>query len=441
MLTLFSRRRGKRDNQYRAQFEAEAAARRTASPSEEIYARSSAYHRAAPAGKMGSVPTKPLATQDDLALAYSPGVAGPCREIAAQPGAVYDLTNKRNTVAVISNGTAVLGLGNIGALAAKPVMEGKAALFKAFAGVDAVDICIDEADPQRLAEVICTLGPSFGGINLEDIKAPDCFLVEEICRARMDIPVFHDDQHGTATVILAALTNAMALSDRRLEDLQIVVSGAGAAAIATLDLLTALGLPKEQITLFDSQGVVTRSRRNLEPRRGVYAKGKRAPATLEAALRGADMFLGVSKAGALDPRWITGMADDPIIFALANPEPEIWPSHALQMAPDAIVATGRSDFPNQVNNVLCFPFLFRGALDAQATTISPGMQQAAAEAIASLVRTPPGAETKAAYPDERFVFGPNYILPKPFDQRLNTVVPEAVAAAARAEGLARRAAS
>lgn len=402
----------------------------------DIYEQSRIYHRAEPAGKMESATTKPLSTQLDLSLAYSPGVAGPCLDIKKDPSSAYELTNKSNTVAVISNGTAVLGLGNIGALAAKPVMEGKAALFKSFAGVDSIDICIDETDPERLAEIICTLGPSFGGINLEDIKAPDCFTVERICKERMDIPVFHDDQHGTATVIMAGLVNALELTGRSLRDIKMVVNGAGAAAIATLDLLTSQGLPKENIFLFDSSGAVTSNRKELEPRRAGYAQSGKAPKTLEKALVEADFFLGVSKAAVLHPKWISKMAPAPIIFALANPEPEVWPEHALDAAPDAIVATGRSDFPNQVNNVLCFPFLFRGALEARASEITPGMQRAAAEAIAELARSLPGQETLDAYPDDDCVFGQNYILPKPFDARLGQVVPKAVAEAARNEGVA-----
>lgn len=435
MLSLFGGK-NRRTTAYRARFAAEA--RNVEAAQKDVYDQSRDYHRVEPKGKMAAMTTKPLATQEDLSLAYSPGVAGPCRDIEADPAAAYEMTNKGNTVAVISNGTAVLGLGNIGALASKPVMEGKAALFKTFAGVDSVDLCVDENDPERLAEIVCTLGPSFGGINLEDIKAPDCFVVEGICRSRMDIPVFHDDQHGTATVILAGLLNALELTGRKLEDIRIVVSGAGAAAIATLDLLVASGASKSNITLFDSRGVVSATRKNLEPRRGVYAQGRSAPRSLGQALKGADFFLGVSKAGALDPAWVQFMAPSPIIFALANPEPEIWPAHALEVAPNAIVATGRSDFPNQVNNVLCFPFLFRGALDVQATQITRGMQIAAAIAIASLARSAPGPETVAAYPDDDFTFGQHYILPRPFDKRLGEVVPRAVADAARKEGVARR---
>jgi malate dehydrogenase (oxaloacetate-decarboxylating)(NADP+) len=435
MLTLFFSRNRDREPSYRPLFAAksdEVAARQ-----QDVYDASRAYHRRHPAGKMSTVTTKPLATQADLSLAYSPGVAAPCRDIEASPDAAFELTNKSNTVAVISNGTAVLGLGNIGALASKPVMEGKAALFKTFAGIDAVDICVDESDPRKLAEIVSALGPSFGGINLEDIKAPDCFVVEDFCRSRMDIPVFHDDQHGTATVIMAGLINALELTGRRLGDIRLVVSGAGAAAIATLDLLTNAGLSKENVTLIDSAGVVSTKRKDIEPRRAVYAQGRGAPKDMAAALKGADVFLGVSKAGMLNPAWIRSMAKAPIIFALANPEPEVWPEHAREAAPDAILATGRSDYPNQVNNVLCFPFLFRGALDCRATSITPGMQRAAADAIAKLARSAPGEETVAAYPDDDFVFGQTYILPKPFDRRLREVVPAAVIEAARAEGVAR----
>ncbi len=434
MLSLFSGQ-NRPSSAYRARFAAKAKA--VAAKVRDVYDQSRDYHRADPRGKMAAVTTKPLATQADLSLAYSPGVAGPCRDIAEDAAAAYRLTNKGNVVAVISNGTAVLGLGNIGALASKPVMEGKAALFKAFAGVDAVDICVDESDPQKLAEIVCALGPSFGGINLEDIKAPDCFLVEDICRSRMDIPVFHDDQHGTATVIMAGLLNALELTGRRLGNIKVVVSGAGAAAIATMDLLVASGVKKANITLFDSRGVVSKTRRNLEPRRAGYAQGRGAPKSLAQALKGADVFLGVSKAGALDPAWIKQMNNAPIIFALANPEPEVWPSDVLEAAPNAIVATGRSDFANQVNNVLCFPFLFRGALDVRASRITRGMQLAAAKAIAGLAKSKPGAETVSAYPNDDFVFGQNYILPKPFDARLAEMVPAAVASAAKKEGVAR----
>ncbi len=385
---------------------------------------------------MATATTKPLVTQDDLALAYSPGVAGPCLDIARERETIWSLTNKGNTIAVISNGTAVLGLGDLGAHAGKPVTEGKAALFKAFAGVDAVDICIDERDPSKLADIITALAPSFGGINLEDIKAPDCFLVEELCRTRMDIPVFHDDQHGTATVVLAGLINALELTGRNLESSRIVVSGAGAAAIATLDLLVASGTDKENILMFDSRGLVSRSRKKLEVRRGVYAAGPRAPNTLEAALVGADIFLGMSQAGLLNPEWIKSMAPTPIIFALSNPEPEVWPEHVLEAVPDAIIATGRSDYPNQVNNVLCFPFLFRGALDVRASKITRGMMRATAETIAELARTLPGEEVVEAYPKADFAFGPNHILPKPLDRRLAEVTPHAVAEAAKVDGVA-----
>ena len=434
MFSFFKGRKAQAPD-YSARYAAYADRKRQAE--RDIYDQSRDYHRAAPAGKMAAATTKALATQKDLSLAYSPGVAGPCLDIAERADAAYEMTNKGNMVAVISNGTAVLGLGNTGAIASKPVMEGKAALFRTFAGLDSVDLCVDEKDPEKLADIVCALAPSFGGVNLEDIKAPECFKVEEICRERMNIPVFHDDQHGTATVIMAGLINALELTGRTLESLRIVVSGAGAAAIATLDLLTAAGARKENIFLFDSRGLVTTARKGLEPRRMVYAQGRGAPKSLQEALQGADFFLGVSKAGVLNPAWVKTMAAAPIIFALANPEPEIWPSHASDAAPGAIVATGRSDFANQVNNVLCFPFLFRGALDVRASQITRGMQMAAAHAIAALARSEPGQETLDAYVGADFAFGPHNILPKPFDARLRTAVPQAVSEAARKDGVAR----
>ncbi len=390
-----------------------------------------ALHRAAPAGKVGTQLTKPLETRRDLALAYSPGVAAASREIAREPAEANALTARGNTVAVISNGTAVLGLGDIGPLAAKPVMEGKAALFKRFADIDAVDIEIAERDPEKLAEIIIALEPSFGGINLEDIKAPDCFLVEELCRKRMNIPVFHDDQHGTAVCVLAALENACALTGRVLSDVRLACSGAGAAALATLDLLFASGLKRENVLVVDREGVIHSRRRGLSPRKQAVAVETRAR-SLKDAVAGADVFLGLSGPGLLHPDWVKTMAAKPIIFALANPDPEIWPPHAHAAAPDAIIATGRSDFPNQVNNVLCFPYIFRGALDAGAATFTQEMMIAAAGEIAAIARETPTDEVRAKYPGEALDFGPEALMPQVFDFRLFDRVPKAVAAASTA---------
>ncbi len=390
-----------------------------------------AYHRRAPAGKMSTQPTKELETQLDLSLAYSPGVAAPCRAIAADPDAAGSYTNRNNLVAVVTNGTAVLGLGNIGPLAAKPVMEGKAALFHRFAGVHAVDIGISEPDPHKLAEIIIALEPSFGGINLEDIKAPDCFVVEEICRREMNVPVFHDDQHGTAVCVVAALENALIVSGRKMKDIKLVCSGAGAAALATLELLFISGLPRQNVIVFDSAGVIYKGRkRGMTPQKEAVATKSRVR-TMEQALKGADVFLGLSSAGVLHPAWIKQMARTPIVLALANPDPEVWPDHARGAVPDVIIGTGRSDFPNQVNNVLCFPYLFRGALDAGAKHVTSEMLVAAADAIADIARLPPTEEVEALYPDEDLTFGPESLLPKPFDRRLFEHVPPAVAAAVR----------
>ncbi|MEM1103867.1 MAG: malic enzyme-like NAD(P)-binding protein [Pseudomonadota bacterium] len=388
------------------------------------------YHRRTPPGKLSIRPTKELEGQRDLSLAYSPGVAAACRAIAADPAEAASLTARANTVAVISNGTAVLGLGDIGPLAAKPVMEGKAVLFHRFAGVNAFDLEVNETDPEKLAEIIIALEPSVGGVNLEDIRAPDCFQVEEICKARMNVPVFHDDQHGTAACILAALTNALELTGRTLKDIRLVCSGAGAAALATLDLLFSAGLPRDAVIVIDRQGVIHQGRKaGMNPRKEAVAARTRAR-TLEQALKGADVFLGVSQGGVLDPEWVKTMAPAPIILALANPDPEIWPEDAKAAAPDAIVATGRSDFPNQVNNVLCFPYVFRGALDAGAKEISQAMLIAAADAIAEVGRMPPSEALKRTYPNADLTFGPDSLMPRPFDDRLLKTVSEAVARAA-----------
>ena len=395
------------------------------------------YHAHPRPGKLEIRPTKPMATARDLSRAYSPGVAEACLEIAADPALATRYTAKRNLVAVISNGTAVLGLGNIGAQAAKPVMEGKAVLFKKFAGIDCFDIEVDEPDPEALADLVCRLEPTFGAINLEDIKAPDCFTVERICRDRMGIPVFHDDQHGTAIVVAAAVQNALRLAGKRAQDIRIVGLGAGAAGVACLTMLHKMGVPLDNITVFDRSGVLHAGRTGLAPEQMIFAT---APAglTLEQALKGADMFLGLSGPGALPAESVREMAETPIIFALANPTPEIMPDAARGAAPGAMIATGRSDFPNQVNNVLCFPFIFRGALDAEATEINDAMKLACVDAIAALARQTTSAEVGVAYEGERLTFGPDYLIPKPFDPRLLPTVAVAVARAAMESGAARR---
>lgn len=396
------------------------------------------FHEFPRPGKLEIRPTKALANQRDLARAYSPGVAEACLAIKEDVQNVARFTARANLVAVISNGTAVLGLGDIGALASKPVMEGKAVLFKKFANIDCFDIEIDERDPERLAETICSLAPSFGAINLEDIKAPDCFIVEKICRERMDIPVFHDDQHGTAITVSAAAINAIALVGKKIEDIKIVSVGGGAAGIACLNMLIKLGAKRENIYLFDREGLIYHDRpSNMTPQKAAYANGNKALEMGE-IIKGADFFLGLSGPGVLSEQMVSAMADKPIIFALANPTPEIMPEEARKAAPEAIIATGRSDYPNQVNNVLCFPFLFRGALDVGATTINDEMQLAAVHAIAGLAREPSSAEAAAAYAGENLSFGPEYLIPKPFDPRLLLNVASAVARAAIASGVAER---
>jgi malate dehydrogenase (oxaloacetate-decarboxylating)(NADP+) len=395
------------------------------------------YHRLPRPGKLSVEPTKRLATQRDLALAYSPGVAAACEAITANPDAALDYTNRGNLVAVITNGTAVLGLGAIGALAGKPVMEGKAVLFKKFAGIDVFDIEVDATDPDRFCDVVAALEPTFGAINLEDIKAPECFEIEARLRARMRIPVFHDDQHGTAITVAAAVRNGLLLQGKRLEDVSLVTSGAGAAALASVELLVAMGLRRERVTLTDIHGVVRADRPNMLPNMAAFARETSAR-TLPEVLPGADVFLGLSAPRVLAPEWLALFAEKPLILALANPEPEIDPEIVKRLRPDAIVATGRSDYPNQVNNVLCFPFLFRGALDVGATAIDRTMELAAAEAIAGLARKEASEVVAAAYGGAAPVFGPEYILPKPFDPRLILEVAPAVARAAMAAGLARR---
>jgi len=395
------------------------------------------YHRLPRPGKLAIEPTKRMATQRDLALAYSPGVAAACMEIAANPDTAMDYTARGNLVAVISNGTAVLGLGNIGALAGKPVMEGKAVLFKKFAGIDVFDIEVDETDPDKFCEVVAALEPTFGAINLEDIKAPECFYIEEKLRGRMGIPVFHDDQHGTAITVAAAVRNGLVLQGKRLEDVKLVTSGAGAAALACVDLLIAMGLKRENVWLTDVKGVVYAGREGLDERLSSYAKATDARA-LPDVLDGADIFMGLSAPRVLKAEWLHKLGPKPIILALANPEPEILPELVHAARPDAIVATGRSDYPNQVNNVLCFPFIFRGALDVGAVTINEAMKLAAVEAIAELARAEASEVVAAAYGGAAPVFGRDYIIPKPFDPRLILQIAPAVARAAIASGVARR---
>ena len=395
------------------------------------------YHRLPRPGKLQIEPTKRMATQRDLALAYSPGVAAACLEIAANPATAFDYTARGNLVGVISNGTAVLGLGNIGPLAGKPVMEGKAVLFKKFAGIDVFDIEVNEPDPDRFVEVVAALEPTFGAINLEDIKAPECFEIEEKLRARMAIPVFHDDQHGTAITVAAAVRNGLLLQGKRLEDVRLVTSGAGAAAMACVDLLVAMGLRRQNVTLTDVKGVVHAGRNDLTDRMRGYSHTTPAR-TLDEVLQGADVFLGLSAPRVLKPEWLGRFAPRPLILALANPEPEILPESVRAARPDAIVATGRSDYPNQVNNVLCFPFIFRGALDVGAVTINEAMKLAAVEALAELARIEADEVVAAAYGGAAPVFGPDYIIPKPFDPRLILQIAPAVARAAMDTGVARR---
>jgi len=396
------------------------------------------YHRLPRPGKLAIEATKRMATQRDLALAYSPGVAAACEAIVADPDAARDLTARGNLVAVISNGTAVLGLGNIGALAGKPVMEGKAVLFKKFAGIDVFDIEVDAADPDLFVNVVAALEPTFGAINLEDIKAPECFEIERRLRARMGIPVFHDDQHGTAIIVAAAIRNGLLLQGKKLKEVQLVTSGAGAAALACVDLLVAMGLPAANVTLTDVKGVVHEGRdEHMPDNMARYARRTEAR-RLPDVLAGADVFLGLSAPNVLKPEWLPLLADKPLILALANPDPEITPDAARAARPDAIIATGRSDFPNQVNNVLCFPFIFRGALDVGATTINEEMKVACVEAIAVLARVEASEVVAAAYGGAAPVFGPEYIIPKPFDPRLILQIAPAVAAAAMRSGVAKR---
>ncbi|MCL6332768.1 NADP-dependent oxaloacetate-decarboxylating malate dehydrogenase [Pectobacterium carotovorum subsp. carotovorum] len=397
------------------------------------------FHQYPIPGKIQVSPTKPLATQRDLALAYSPGVAAPCLEIAADPLAAYKYTARGNLVAVISNGTAVLGLGNIGALAGKPVMEGKGVLFKKFSGIDVFDIEVDELDPDKLIDVIAALEPTFGGINLEDIKAPECFYIEKKLRERMKIPVFHDDQHGTAIICTAAVLNGLRVVEKNISDVRLVVSGAGAASIACLNLLVALGLQKHNIVVCDSRGVIFHGRdENMEETKAAYAIEDNGARKLADVIPDADIFLGCSGPGVLMPEMVKTMAPRPLIMALANPEPEILPPLAKEVRPDAIICTGRSDYPNQVNNVLCFPFIFRGALDVGATTINEEMKLACVHAIADLALAEQSEVVASAYGDQELSFGPDYLIPKPFDPRLIIKIAPAVAKAAMDSGVATR---
>ena len=395
-------------------------------------------HESGRPGKLEITPTKPLTTQRDLSLAYSPGVAAPCRAIAKDPSRAYDYTAKGNLVAVITNGSAVLGLGNLGPLASKPVMEGKAVLFKRFADVDAIDLEIDSGNIDEFVNCVRYLGPSFGGINLEDIKAPECFIIEQRLRELLDIPVFHDDQHGTAIIATAGLINALDLTGRDLKKVKMVVNGAGAAGIACLDLIKSMGLPARNAVLCDSEGVVYQGRKKgMNQWKSAHAVATKAR-TLAQAIEGADVFFGLSIKDALSPKMVASMSDKPIIFAMANPDPEIMPEEVEKVRGDAIIATGRSDYPNQVNNVLGFPYIFRGALDVQASTINDAMKIAASEAIAALAREDVPDEVDAAYAGRRLRYGPDYIIPSPFDPRLIAAIPLAVAKAAMDTGVARK---
>src|SRR3954471_10770847 len=388
-------------------------------------------------GKIEIIASTPMSTQRDLSLAYSPGVAVPVRAIAEDPGCAYDFTSKGNLVAVISNGTAILGLGNLGALASKPVMEGKAVLFKRFADVDAIDIEVATEDAQRFIDAVELLEPSFGGINLEDIAAPDCFIIEQTLRERMNIPVFHDDQHGTAIITAAGLINACLLTNRKLSDIKVAVNGAGAAAIACTELIKAMGVRGDNVIMCDRKGVIHKGRDDLDQWKSAHAVDTDRR-TLAEAIEGADVFLGLSAANVVSKDMVKSMAKEPIIFAMANPDPEISPPDAKAARPDAIIATGRSDYPNQVNNVLGFPFIFRGALDVRATAINDTMKIAAAEALAELAREPVPEEVAAAYGGKAQSFGRDYIIPAPFDPRLMEIVASAVAEAAGRSGVAQK---
>ncbi|MBS0344280.1 MAG: NADP-dependent malic enzyme, partial [Proteobacteria bacterium] len=396
------------------------------------------YHEHPTPGKIAIAATKQVLNQRDLALAYSPGVAAPCEEIVKDPVNAFKYTSRGNLVAVISNGTAVLGLGDIGALASKPVMEGKGVLFKKFAGVDVFDIEIDEKDPAKLVEVIAALEPTFGAINLEDIKAPDCFYVERELRKRMKIPVFHDDQHGTAITVVAGMLNALKVVGKDIAEVKLVASGAGAAALACLNLLLKVGLKRENVFVTDLAGVVYEGRTELMDEDKAKFAQKTSARKLGEVIEGADVFLGLSAGGVLKPEMVAKMAARPVIFALANPNPEITPEDARAVRDDVVMATGRTDYPNQVNNVLCFPYIFRGALDSGATTITDEMEIAAVHAIADLAQAEQSERVAAAYSGEKLSFGPDYLIPKPFDPRLMIKIAPAVAQAAADSGVALR---
>ena len=404
--------------------------------SDELKAAALEYHEYPRPGKISVVPTKGLTNQRDLALAYSPGVAYACKAIEADPSMAAKYTSRANLVGVITNGTAVLGLGNIGPLAAKPVMEGKACLFKKFAGIDVFDIELAETDPDKLVDIIAALAPTLGGINLEDIKAPECFYIERKLKEKLSIPVFHDDQHGTAIIVGAAIINGLKVVGKRLDQVRLVCSGAGAAAIACLNLLTTLGVKKENIIVCDSKGVISISRSGtLNENKAIYASDTPF-VSIDEAMRGADIFLGLSGPGTIKKEWVAEMADKPLILALANPTPEIMPEEIKSVRPDAVIATGRSDYPNQVNNVLCFPFIFRGALDVGATKITEEMKLACVYAIAELARAERSDIVATAYEGQELNFGPDYIIPTPFDPRLITLIAPAVAQAAMDSGVA-----
>ena len=404
----------------------------------KLEAAARAYHALPQPGKIEVRPTKSHNTQQDLTLAYSPGVAVPCKDIEADPELAYDYTAKGNLVAVISNGTAVLGLGNIGAMAGKPVMEGKGLLFKIYAGIDVFDLEVDEKDPKKFVEIVRSLAPTFGGINLEDIKAPECFEIEEELKATLDIPVMHDDQHGTAIISAAGMLNALKIAGKKIEEVQIVVSGAGASAQSCTKLYIALGAKRENIVMIDSKGVIRTDRPNLDERKAFFATSREGIYTLADAIQGADLFLGLSQPGVLTPEMVQKMAPNPIVFALANPEPEIKYEDAKAARPDVLMATGRSDYPNQINNVIGFPYIFRGALDVRATAINEEMKMAATMAIAGLAQEPVPDEVSSAYGHMPLHFGSDYFIPKPVDPRLITRVSMAVAQAAIRTGVARR---
>ena len=397
-----------------------------------------AYHQHPKPGKLEIVATKPMETQADLSLAYSPGVADVCTQIEKETHDVYKYTAKANLVGVITNGTAVLGLGNIGALASKPVMEGKAVLLKKFADVDCFDIEVDETDPTEFIKTVKRLEPTFGGINLEDIKAPECFRIETELQEMMNIPVFHDDQHGTAIILTAAFINSLELTGKKAEDVKVVCSGAGAAGLSCMRMLMRVGVKRENIFLVNSKGVVHKERTDLNEYVKEFAQETGAVKTLDEAIEGADLFVGVSAAGLLKPEMVAKMAKNPVIFAMANPMPEILPEEAKAVRDDVIIGTGRSDYANQVNNVLCFPYIFRGALDVQATKVNEEMKMAAAVALAELAKQPVYDELKEAYGGKELEFGPEYLIPTPFDKRLKAIVSAKVAEAAMATGVARK---